>query len=397
LRPGSPVPYFLLYATLYGAFGVASPFWPKLFETKGLTPQQIGLILAASLVVRLAAGPLLARLADLLAAPRLVLASCAVSAAGAGAAFLPANTFWLVLLVAAVQATALAPTTSIADALTVTLARPRLAERPLEYGWLRGSASAAFLLGTLIVGQLIGPADLRPVIWMNVALLVLAAAATALIAHATSKSDFLPDASRVVAEVRGLLRLPAFRIVIVVSALVYGSHAMYDAFAVIRWSDAGLKPWVISVLWAEAVAAEVIVFFLVGPMLLRQLGVRRAVALAALAGVVRWALMSLGNSVVLLSILQPLHGITFALLHLACMRVMASVVAPGVAATAQAFYAFGSGLVTAMLTLLSGTLYAKYGGASFVSMAALCIVALPFAWFGLANDPQSKVAFPQRT
>lgn len=32
-----------------------------------------------------------------------------------------------------------------------------------------------------------------------------------------------------------------FRVVIVVSALVYGSHALYDAFAVIRWSAAGLS------------------------------------------------------------------------------------------------------------------------------------------------------------
>jgi hypothetical protein len=37
------------------AFGVASPFWPKMFESKGLTPQQIGLILAAALMMPLAA------------------------------------------------------------------------------------------------------------------------------------------------------------------------------------------------------------------------------------------------------------------------------------------------------------------------------------------------------
>ena len=51
----APFAYVLLYVTLYGAFGVASPYWPKLFESKGLTPQQIGLILAAALVMRLAA------------------------------------------------------------------------------------------------------------------------------------------------------------------------------------------------------------------------------------------------------------------------------------------------------------------------------------------------------
>jgi uncharacterized protein YcbX len=38
-------------------------------------------------------------------------------------------------------------------------------------------------------------------------------------------------------------------------------------------------------------------------------------------------------------------------------------------------HAFGSGLVTAAQTLLSGTLYARYGGVSFFPMAVLCGVA----------------------
>ena len=39
MRPSSPIAYVLLYVALYSAFGVASPFWPKFFESKGLTPQ----------------------------------------------------------------------------------------------------------------------------------------------------------------------------------------------------------------------------------------------------------------------------------------------------------------------------------------------------------------------
>jgi PPP family 3-phenylpropionic acid transporter len=92
------------------------------------------------------------------------------------------------------------------------------------------------------------------------------------------------------------------------------------------------------------------------------------------------------TSVVLLSMVQPLHGLTFALLHLACMRIMAGLIPIHLSATAQALYAFAAGGVTATLTLLSGSLYAWYGGASFFAMAALCALALPFAWFGLSDD-----------
>ena len=57
VRINGAIAYILLYAAMYAAFGVASPFWPKFFETKALTSQQIGFILGAAMLVRLAAGP----------------------------------------------------------------------------------------------------------------------------------------------------------------------------------------------------------------------------------------------------------------------------------------------------------------------------------------------------
>ena len=393
MRIKGPIAYILLYAAMYGAFGVASPFWPKFFETKALTSQQIGLILGAAMVVRLAAGPLVGRLADLTRSLRLVLATCAALAAGMAAALSLANTFWLLFLITSLQAAALAPTTSIADALSVNAAKPRIAGKPFEYGWIRGSASAAFVLGTLIIGQFISLSDLNPIIWMNVALLVAAAASTALLPGVNAQSESRSSASPAVDEVHALLRISRFRILLVVSALVYGSHAMHDAFAVIRWSDAGMDASVISMLWSEAVAAEVIVFLIIGPALLRRIGPRGAAALATVAGVIRWSVAGVTTSVLLLSIVQPLHGLTFALLHLACMRIMGTLVPTSLAATAQATYAFGSGFTTSALTLLSGALYARYGGVSFFPMAVLCGVALPFAWFGLA-DKRNRLADP---
>jgi PPP family 3-phenylpropionic acid transporter len=385
VRINEPIAYILLYAALYAAFGVASPYWPIFFETRGLTSQQVGFILAAAMLVRLAAGPLVGRLADASASLRLVLATCAVLAAAMAAALLLANTFWLLLMITSLQAAALAPTTSIADALSVNAAKPQMAGKPFEYGWIRGSASAAFVLGTLIIGQLISRTDLNPIVWMNLTLLVAAAAATALLPGAKAQSGPRTSASPGMDEVHGLLRISRFRILLVVSALVYGSHAMHDAFAVIRWSNAGMNTSVISILWSESVAAEIIVFFIIGPALLGRTGPRGAAALAAAAGVIRWTVAGVTTSVLLLSIVQPLHGLTFALLHLACMRMMGTFVPISLCATAQAFYAFGAGLATAALTLLSGILYARYGGASFFPMAVLCGIALPFAWFGFAE------------
>jgi MFS transporter, PPP family, 3-phenylpropionic acid transporter len=383
LRIQGPTAFILLYVALYGAFGAASPFWPKFLETRHLTPQQISIILTASMLARLVSGPLIGFLADLLGSLRLVLASCAAVSAAAAIAFGWADTFGLLFVVFLLQAAALAPTTSLADALSVNVATPNTGKR-LEYGWLRGSASAAFVLGTLIVGQLITSTDLSPVIWMNACLLIAAAASTALLPNAACQ--LASRHSRQLQDMTMLLSMSRFQIVLLVSALVFGSHAMHDAFAVIRWSDAGISTSAISLLWSEAVIAEVFVFLVAGPMLIERLGVRGAAVLAATAGIVRWSVAGVTTSEVLLALIQPLHGLTFALLHLACMRMMGTLVRPAIAGTAQALYAFSSGCLTAALTFASGMLYALYSGAAFFSMAALCVITLPFAWFGFADE-----------
>ena len=45
---------------------------------------------------------------------------------------------------------------------------------------------------------------------------------------------------------------------------------MHDAFAIIRWRDAGISPAVSSMLWSESVGAEVLVFVLLGPWLWQE-------------------------------------------------------------------------------------------------------------------------------
>lgn len=191
------------------------------------------------------------------------------------------------------------------------------------------------------------------------------------------------------ATMRTLLQLSAFRSVIAVAALIYGSHAMYEAFAVIRWHAAGLDPTMISVLWSVAVAAEVVVFLLIGPLLIRWIGPRGAAVLAGIAGILRWGALGYTTSFVVLLTLQPLHGFTFALLHLACMREIAEAVPPRLAATAQALYAFGPATVTAILTWASGWIYGA-GPEPFLLMAGLCLIAIPIAWKGFVAQEGAR-------
>ncbi|OYW08396.1 MAG: hypothetical protein B7Z53_04820, partial [Rhodospirillales bacterium 12-71-4] len=75
---------------------------------------------------------------------------------------------------------------------------------------------------------------------------------------------------------------------------------------------------------------------------------------------------------------QALHAATFGMQHLATMAVLARVVPPAEAGTAQTLHAaFGVGLWMGLLALACGPLYAAAGGAGFWAMAVLSALALP--------------------
>jgi MFS transporter, PPP family, 3-phenylpropionic acid transporter len=81
-----------------------------------------------------------------------------------------------------------------------------------------------------------------------------------------------------------------------------------------------------------------------------------------------------------LALVQPLHGLTFAALHLACMRLIPAIAPQRLAVTAQAMYAFGAGATTALMTLASGWLYATLDAQGFLVMAPLCAAVPPLTW-----------------
>lgn len=380
MHPNPLASFILLYALMYAAFGVASPFWPRFFEARGIRPEELGLLLAAGTAVRLFSGPLAGRIADLLTARRAVLAVCTGTAALVALGLVPAQGFWLLLPVSLCHAAALAPITTLADALASrAAAAPGGAEgKSFEYGWVRGTGSAVFVVGTLVAGQVVGAAGLTSIVLLHAGLLVGAALIALRVPEAASNRDTTAQQARSpTGGFAALLRIALFRRLLLVTALILGSHAMHDAFAVIRWNAAGIGPGPASVLWSLSVAAEVFVFFLVGPPLVARAGPAMAAAIAAAAGVVRWVVMALTTDPLALALVQPLHGLTFALLHLGCMRLLMQIVPPQLAATGQAIYALASGAATALLTLAAGMLYARFGAAAFFAMAALCAAALP--------------------
>jgi MFS transporter, PPP family, 3-phenylpropionic acid transporter len=381
IRNSALVSFITLFSALYIAYGITSPFLPAFFSSRGLGPEQIGFVLSLSAIMRLFSGPIAGRIADRLHALRRIFAICTAAAAVLASTLVVAFGFFPLLVVSLMHAAMLAPAPTLADALALR-ARSESHAR-VEYGCVRGAGSAAFFVGAVISGQVV-----------NILGFGSALVAQAVFLAGAARAAFLVPEIRVVRERSGygplpgfslLLRNQMFRRLVLVAAIIVGSHAMQDAFAMIAWNAAEISPAVGSLLWSESVAAEVLVFFILGPWLLRRIRPEMAMVMSAIAATLRWTVMSQTPSVFVLSFIQPLHGLTFALLHLACMRVLVIITPVELAATAQALYAFGIGTSFALLTLASGFLYARFSAAGFLVMAALALVSLPAIW-GLSRS-----------
>jgi PPP family 3-phenylpropionic acid transporter len=376
--------FLILYGMLYCSFGFSSPFLPEFLTARGIGSEWFGLLLGVGTALRMLSAPLAGRIADVFLVFRLELALFSIAAAVASVLYLPAHRFWLLVLVNLSQAAMLAPLAPLADALALSWSRSttRGNTGAFEYGWVRGVGSAAFIAGVLVAGQSAGAWGLSSVLWLTAVGLFATALSTRFVPglaegpNSTARTRKLIEGDWLI-----LLREPAFVRMVLAAALVLGSHAMHDAFAIIRWRDAGISSAVSSMLWSESVAAEVLVFVLLGPWLLSLLGRSGALALAAGAAVVRWGVMAQTADVTAMALVEPLHGLTFALFHLGCMRIIADTIPTSLAGMAQAVYGtVGIGGATALSTILSGWLFARWGPAGFWGMALLCCAAFPIMW-----------------
>src|SRR5262245_22633042 len=285
--------FILLYAALFSAFGSSSPFLPAFLSGRGLGAEELGLVLGAATAVRLVSGPLAGRLADRLQAFRAELALCATVGAGATLLYLLGHGFWPVLGVSLLQAAALAPLVPLADALSLAHARRSKRGPGFEYGWVRGVGSAAFVAGTVLAGQATDRYGPSAIIWLSATALLTVPVVAILVPAFPEPAGSSPrDHERPDHPWSLLLHQRVFSRVALVGALVLGSHAMHDSFAVIRWQEAGIGPAIVGLLWSESVASEVLVFLWAGPILLGALRPTGALALAAFSGLVRWGVMA---------------------------------------------------------------------------------------------------------
>ena len=348
----------LFFGGLFVALGIQMPFLPVWLAAKGLDPNAIGTVLAAPLILRIFDVPLVTGTADRTGALRGVLVVTA-AAATAGYGLLGfASGFWAILIVVTFASAAMSAMFPLGDAYALK----GLVGRSRSYGSVRLWGSGAFIVGSLGAGLLFDRLSPTDLIWpMAVAfcgVLVLAVWLQPLDSGTTARA---PAGSA-----KAFLRSPAFLTVAAATSLIQASHAVYYGFSTLDWSAAGLSGHAIGALWAIGVIAEIILFALSGRL---SVGPGVLLSLGAAGAVVRWSVLALNPPVLLLPLLQCLHGLSFGATHLGAVQFFARAAPDRLAATAQGYLSVVTGAGMAIFMGFSGLLYGAYGSRAYAAMA----------------------------
>ena len=355
---------------MYLANGVNMSFFSALLESRGLDPAEISLILGVAFLARVVAGPVWGTLGDRLGLIRPVLAVSMVIAIVATLSVLAWQGFWPLfasVMLYSVGASALMP---LYDVLTLSAAR----RFGFDFGRVRAVGSTAFMLGALGTGFLIAAQGIQSVAWLMAGFTLFSLAMLSVMPEAGERRKAGVVVDAVLDPVP--LRLPVFRQLLGVSALLQGTHAAYYALSTLHWRAAGLSNQVIGLLWAEAVLAEILVLIFCRKAVAR-LGPANLMVIGAVGAGVRWTGTALSTDPWVLAALQPLHAASFTLPYLAALQIMTRCVPASRAASAQSLNAaIGIAAPTGVLMFLSGAIYARFEGLVFLVMAGLAVSAL---------------------
>lgn len=379
------------FAALCLIYGVHLPYLPLWLEWRGLSADEIGLVTSAPFFLRLIATPTLAYLADRRAAHSTMIVQLAWVALIAALVLSQMTGFWPILIAA--LCLALAAFTIMPLTETVAISGVR---RGLDYGRMRLWGSLTFIAASFIGGAMVDWAGRGVGIW----LIVAGCAATVAAAYALPLSDAESDRRRRArareetgalepalqpaaprrgidrATVTQLVTNPWFLIFLLAIGSVQAAHATFYTFGAIHWRAGGLSSAWIGTLWAIGVLTEVALFAVSG-RIVGWLGPVRLMLAGAMAAVVRWAAMSMDPSLAWLVPLQVLHGLTYGASHLGAIHFISRAVPDAAGGTAQALYAtLAAGVFQGAATLLSGALYAHFGGLTYLAMAVLAAVGL---------------------
>ncbi len=356
--------YFVCFFFIWGVF---LPFWSVWLAEKGVSPEQIGTLFSLGLVLRFVSNiGLLPRLKTAKGPLRMVcyltfstLISLLLLTYFQGWYALAAATLLLNFL--------LAPMIPLGDIIGTRLVK----QIQINYGKVRLWGSVSFIVGSTFVGWTIGEFGHESILWLII-IAVFFNYCLSLIKLNPQLQEQTTPKKHINNNLMSLIKQPKVIYFILVMGLIQGSHAAYYAFSALYWNSMGISEFNIALLWGISVAAEVLLMRF-NDRLFGSWSVKQMCLLALVAGIIRWGVLSQTTDMTLLILAQTFHAFTFALSHLAAMRFIAMQEEHLMVGYQTLYSSVGLGLVMALLTFISGWIYAPQDGTIFIWMACIML------------------------
>ncbi len=370
--------------------GIALPFFPIWLNSLSMSDWEIGVVLAVPLVVRVIAAPIAGMIADRIGDRAIVLVWSGLMSLATAIALLFVEHFWPVLILYTLQGIVYAPYLPITDAIALSGVR----RWNFDYSHMRFWGSVAFIVSTMIGGWLsgiFGGAMVLPAMTVGFVSTVVCAFIAPRIGKPRRPSPISALAVAPAAPVRQM----DVQLMMVGAALVNASHGMFYAFAAILWGAEGYSGTEIGLLFSVGVAAE-IVFFIFAARLRRRFSLWTLIVLGCSVAVFRWIVFPAGLGFSGYMVLQCLHALTYASIHVGVQGRIVERVAEEREASTQGLYFFYNGILMALTTFLSGYLFAWYGIDGFYAMSVVAALGLSLTVLARALQPQ-RLAFGGNT
>lgn len=353
----------LFYAAMFIGFGLHQPFFPVWLKTKGLADAQVGMILAGGQLVRLLATPVVTYLADKAGTLSYAIVICCFATAVAFIGVALADGFTMILIGVILTGLVWSPLVPLTDAYGLA----GVARRTLDYGRIRVWGSVAFMGANIAGGIILTLIAPDWIAWMIWASLVPLAIVSVMLVHDRPDRSVAPSGP-------GFFN-QRFVLIMIAAALLQGSHAVYYGFASIHWKAIGYSGFTVGTLWAIAVLAEIVMFW-VATRFTRDWRPTTFLLIGGAGGLLRWVVMALDPPLWINAPLQLLHAAGFGLVHLGTMSYLAARLPPHQRASGQGTVSVAIGGSMALSTLIAGYLYARTGVGAYVAMAGLCAAGI---------------------
>ncbi|NJP37225.1 MFS transporter [Alkalicoccus luteus] len=321
-------------------------YLPVYFQSMGLTPSEIGTLMAVGPAAAIAAQPFWGFMSDKWKTVRLILLICLAGAAAVGAVMFQIEQFILLIPAVYLFFSFLSPAGGLGD----SLAQKKAIETGISFGSIRMWGSIGFATASLGGGYVLSYTGINSIYYVFLLFI------TGAFLLAFRSPDSVPAAKK--ASLKDAFKLLGRKKLLLFLAFVLSislTHRMNDTFIGLYMVELGGNEALIGWAWFIGVSAEAAMF--AGSVYwMRRFQPLTLISIAAAVYAVRWMLLASAQDPYMVLLIQPTHGIAFAMLYLTAIQYVGKLAPKELMSTAHL-------LLISVFFGVSGVIGSSFGGA----------------------------------